>query len=399
MNLFKNPDRIEDVFCKVLTANDDSGRHGVLIPSFAYRIFPKIRNFVPDVEVNYTEYITTHWKEAKGWIQKDSKWIHYHRYPERRITSLSPELLNDKEPYSIVVVGKLQGVYEYECLVLYPSSPDYKTVGDMFGLAYENGVFSGSAIKAYRDLISSYQPKKAIDFLVEKIHEVKSLGYVKSMRDGDTGIGYTFETLIGIDANSSKDPDFMGIEIKTSRSKQPKETRRDTPGKQTLFSLIPQFDVAGDRTGLVRDYGYYDEKRDRIALYCTIKVVKNSLGWSLKNSYEDRCVYVCKDNKSVVSYNYCDLQKSLEDKHKESTFIIAHSVKENDEEYFHYDTAIHCQAVVFEEFLNLLDENLLGVDFAIHLKENGVARDHGFLWRIENKKYLYRLFKYVTEVV
>ena len=43
------------------------------------------------------------------------------------------------------------------------------------------------------------------------------MGFIQTMRPGDTGIGYTFESLLGIPANSATTPDFKGIEIKTKR--------------------------------------------------------------------------------------------------------------------------------------------------------------------------------------
>ena len=41
-----------EVFAKVLTRNDDSGRHGVLIPSDAYSYFPNLP--IPDPSKNVT---------------------------------------------------------------------------------------------------------------------------------------------------------------------------------------------------------------------------------------------------------------------------------------------------------------------------------------------------------
>ena len=96
------------------------------------------------------------------------------------------------------------------------------------------------------------------------------------MKNGDTGIGFTIESLLGIAANSDKQPDYKGIEIKSSRSPKPKNKRTVQSGKQTLFSLIPEWGMAGDRKGLVETYGHWDEERQRTGLYCTIKVVPNS---------------------------------------------------------------------------------------------------------------------------
>ena len=161
---FKHPERIEDVFCKVLTPNDDSGRHGVLIPVFAYRLFPDFHGFDPTKSVNYEEPIVTHWEESEGPSTKNSKWKHYHRYPERRMTSLSPELLNNKVENSLLIVAKYEGAYEYECIVVSPTNPDYSQIAALFHLNLNQEKISGlSAIHPFSEL---FEPQTVLEELV-----------------------------------------------------------------------------------------------------------------------------------------------------------------------------------------------------------------------------------------
>jgi hypothetical protein len=398
MDLFRSISEIEDVFCKVLTTNDDSGRHGVLIPVFAYWMFPDFLSFVPDAPINYEAPIVTYWKEAAGWVRKESKWKHYHRYPERRMTSLSPELLNNKISGSLVVVAKLKGRYEYECLVISPNDSNYNEIGRLFKLSEINGLYAGASILPISSLF--VQTTSIFDELLEKIKVISNMSYVPSQRAGDTGVGFTFESLLGIDANSDKTPDYKGIEIKTSREKQLKAKRKAPTGKQTLFSLIPVWGKAKDRRGLIEQYGVDDPVRNRKGLYCTIKVVPNSYGWNLEIDNCESRIYGCRNGERIVYYNLNDLKEALENKHKESVFVTAHTRKNsNGEEEFHYDTVVHCQDVQFTEFLDMIKENIIGLDFAIHQKPDGKVKDHGFLWRLDSKKYLLRLFKYVQEVL
>ena len=49
------------------------------------------------------------------------------------------------------------------------------------------------------------------------LSDVSRKGFIKTMRPGDTGVGFTLETLLGIEANSNKAPDYKGIELKSSR--------------------------------------------------------------------------------------------------------------------------------------------------------------------------------------
>ena len=43
------------------------------------------------------------------------------------------------------------------------------------------------------------------------------MGFVKTLRKGPTGIGYTLETLLEIDENNISSPDFGEIELKAQR--------------------------------------------------------------------------------------------------------------------------------------------------------------------------------------
>ena len=63
-----------------------------------------------------------------------------------------------------------------------------------------------------------------------KLKLIKDQGYVKSQRGGPTGIGYTFETLLGIKENNLPIPDIGGrVEIKT--------IRKDSQSLITLFTF------------------------------------------------------------------------------------------------------------------------------------------------------------------
>ncbi len=46
--------------------------------------------------------------------------------------------------------------------------------------------------------------------IITKLQKIESKGFVQSMRQGPTGIGYTFETLFGVDENNIPIPDIGG---------------------------------------------------------------------------------------------------------------------------------------------------------------------------------------------
>ena len=53
--------------------------------------------------------------------------------------------------------------------------------------------------------------------LKDKLAAIKESGYVVSLRKSNTGIGYTLETLLGLEENNLKSPDFGEIEVKSQR--------------------------------------------------------------------------------------------------------------------------------------------------------------------------------------
>ena len=49
--------------------------------------------------------------------------------------------------------------------------------------------------------------------LKETLSDINRRGYIVSLRKGNTGIGYTLETLLGVAENNLRSPD-LGIELK-----------------------------------------------------------------------------------------------------------------------------------------------------------------------------------------
>lgn len=53
--------------------------------------------------------------------------------------------------------------------------------------------------------------------LKEKLILLNQSGYIVSKRKGNTGIGYTLETLLGLKENNLITPDFEDIELNSNR--------------------------------------------------------------------------------------------------------------------------------------------------------------------------------------
>ena len=115
--------------------------------------------------------------------------------------------------------------------------------------------------------------------LLAMMREIASKGYVKTLRSGDTGVGFTLESLLGISANSSKAPDCRGIEIKSGRKKSQRS------GRTTIFSQVPSWGMSRLKSSkeILFERGRFHEVKKRMQLFHEFSAVK-------LNSYDMKLV-------------------------------------------------------------------------------------------------------------
>ena len=134
--------------------------------------------------------------------------------------------------------------------------------------------------------------------LLAKIKEVNKKGWIKTLRKGDTGVGYTLETELGIKANSNQKPDFHGIEIKGFR-------KRSIGKLVTLFSQVPNWKKSNtNRSEVLNEYGYLDAN-ERFNLYCSVfGHEKNTLNWKLVVDRINKKINIFNNDKIVTFWDF-----------------------------------------------------------------------------------------------
>jgi hypothetical protein len=209
--------------------------------------------------------------------------------------------------------------------------------------------------------------------LLEKIQNIASKGWVKSMRSGDTGIGYTLETLLGISANSNRAPDFKGIEIKSHRLGK--------SGRITLFSKTPDWNNYS-RVQLLDEHGSLD-KNDRWSIYTSIYGNHESTsGWKLEHYENEERLYVMRHGVKVVFWPISVIREALQNKHRKSLFVFAERRGSKETEEFKYVRATYAENSSYDKLTELILSGKVCHDFAMHRREDGSVKDHGFLFRI-----------------
>jgi hypothetical protein len=380
------------IFYKVLTTNDDSGRHGVLVPTSAYGFFPAIPGAAGGPDTNRAINIRTWWRDPDGWTPTASSYRHYAKYPERRLTSLRPDIVNVSNAIRLLIAVAMSEPNDYAVTVLTPAERDFPSVLVELGLTLDDLKIGDTVgVLGIGDLrIGGMQVP--FDALRSELRRVAALGPVKSMRPGDTGIGFTLESLLDIAANARRGPDFRGIEIKASRSKQRASMRRPSHERVTMFSQIPEWGSLESRTGLLNQHGYVDGS-GRFSLYTSIySGMPNPQGWALRIAQSESRLYADRNGSPQVWWQFAALSRRLQEKHTESAFVVAHTTLLNGVEHFHFDEVTHCRDARLDNLLDLITERQAQHDFAIHRSPvTGAVRDHGFLFRVDRSQ-LPRLF-------
>ncbi|MDE0313537.1 MAG: MvaI/BcnI family restriction endonuclease [Candidatus Poribacteria bacterium] len=117
--------------------------------------------------------------------------------------------------------------------------------------------------------------------LKDKLSEINQMRYVVSKRRGNTGIGFTLETLLGLKENNLKTPDFENIELKSQR--------KGVSNRVTMFTFNRGVWRIKQRE-LIEKYGYIDTN-NRPSLYCTVDTRLNNQGLSVKVEHDNVRLY------------------------------------------------------------------------------------------------------------
>jgi hypothetical protein len=235
--------------------------------------------------------------------------------------------------------------------------------------------------------------------LLEKLRKIYGMGYVTTLRAGDTGVGFTLETLLGISANSSQAPDYKGIELKTGR------TRSHKSGRTTIFSQVPNWKISRLKASkeLLRDRGRFNEDKQRRQLFHEMSVIKiNSYDLQLRidEGLDQLTQIYTGETPAVVDvrWNFDKLVERLVSKHKETFWITAQTQGESGglDEEFCYSKLKHTGSVDSSAFSILLELGVITLDYTIKETPTGGAKDQGYLFKIAQKN-LDLLFRRVDE--
>jgi hypothetical protein len=278
-------------------------------------------------------------------------------------------------------LGELAKAGDQVAIVIYEDEPyliniSHYTISDELD-SFESPI--GQLLKAYVNSDSSISEE-----LLAKLRALAVKPF-KALRKGDTAIGYTLETLLGIEANSSKLPDYKGIELKAGRGGK---------NRSNLFAQVAKWDISPCKKSaeILDKYGY--QRDDDFKLYCTVRTQKsNSQGLHFKyDKSNDQLQEWHDDGELVAIWPASILRDRLLEKHAETFWVEAESFVREDVEHFQLISVIHTKQPLASQLLPLVESGVITMDHLIKRNgKNNRVSEKGPLFKI-NKRDLDLLF-------
>lgn len=217
--------------------------------------------------------------------------------------------------------------------------------------------------------------------LLQRLKEIKGMGFVKTHRSGNTGIGKTLEDLLGITENNVPGPDARMIELKSARK-----------GSKSMITLITKAPLPPKANSvLLERFGYKPAKgKGRKELHTTVNAADyNTLKGKLafKISIRGDRITLVSVKKEILGYwGKETLRKSFERKIPKLLYVEAESRGKGINEEFWFNEAWLLRGFDFKNFIDLLKKKMGFVDIRIGQYPDGRPHDHGTGFRIfENK--------------
>jgi hypothetical protein len=377
-----------EVFAKVLTKNDDSGRHGVLIPTDAYSYFPNFQ--IPDSTKNATVEFSA-FDAVKG-VATTLAYKYYERYPERRITRLHGSLNDLLIEHRILVFLNVKhsdgsSGYYFDCA----NSASGGRFSELFRLVFGEQVSAIPGQFVIRPVDSeAFSADVTLLELLDKFDQIKELGWIDARRSGDTGIGYTFESLLGIEENNDKTADFKGIEIKC---KGTKEEGVAQSSKINLFQEGPVWLAKASAKERIRILGKPGDDGS-YSCFSQLTTNPNNLGLFLDIIGVQNKIDLRKDQSALGYWMFEKLEHRLSEKHSRTAFVKARTRSIKSKTQFSYEEFIYCDRPSIARFVSLVEHRNIVFEFTMSEKPNGSIRNHGYPWRLIRAEFLDQLFAF-----
>ncbi len=242
-------------------------------------------------------------------------------------------------------------------------------------------------------LLQGYSPaaltqrSRDLDSLILRLDGIRANGWLPAVGTGDTSVGRTLETALGIPINSSKEPDWGSVELKFGR---PRPNAR-----KNLFAQVPDWDLSPLKSSnaILDVFGY--EKQAQRRLYVEVGNKPNSRGLFLRldvaaSTVEERSLDPAYP--VAVVWRLQKLLDRMQEKHSETLWVTCETRASKSGEEFLPTQVIHTSGPRLDRFPLLVESGDITVDHLIKRMPGKRAHEKGPIWKVSSKghQHLFR---------
>lgn len=218
-----------------------------------------------------------------------------------------------------------------------------------------------------------------VDSLSKELKRISDLGFVKTHRSGNTGIGKTLEDLLGIEENNFALPDVGFAELKSARNSK--------NSMLTLFTKSPDENAANGR--LLVNYGYPTDKGLELHATLNSKDYINLKGKKfLKIDFDDDGLLFSHFYDGPIKYtkySYDTLINAFKNKYSTGAlvYVLAENRGSKENEEFWFNEAYLFEGFNTQKFIDMLKNGDILIDIRLGVYDDGRTHDHGTGFRIQ----------------
>lgn len=227
--------------------------------------------------------------------------------------------------------------------------------------------------------------------MIAHFHQVQAMGWVKSRRRNNTGIGKTFEDYVGVIENNLDEPDLFGFEIKSHREESSSYvtlcTKAPTFPRRANAYLLNKFGSPSEENPIVKRLHtsmFADHKNTHMNTYA-FKLNNNRATQEVRIEVYDLHTGELLDD--TCGYPYSILERIFATKLKNLFYVSAERRYHGNEEEFNFTQAEIYLNPSFNNFLQLIDDGKIMYDIRMGSYQSGEKigkpHDHGSGFRIK----------------
>ncbi len=228
--------------------------------------------------------------------------------------------------------------------------------------------------------------KEDIISLKKEFIRIKKMGLIKSLRNGSTGLGYTFEALLNKEEDQECKPDYGTIELKCKLGY--------TKAPISLFSCAPKKDNNPAIKYIFDNYSYHrygnlnDIKIFAARVYSKFAI--NIYGYQFK-SFVDyykqqitlKAYYNERFLEDICYWSFDVLKEKLIKKLSILAIIYGYPYYRSGIKYYRYLKMNIYKLKNFNKFLELIESDKIYINFYLKLDERSIVKDHGVVFKIK----------------